>query len=106
MKKIVSIFILVLMCCCLFCACDGEKIIDPNIEDKARFQYIGKSTITQNGNTEAGDLIQYYLDNETQIVYITIVNRSTGNGAWAGFTPLIDADGTYTTYNEFKKYYD
>ena len=29
-----------------------------------------------------------------------MLNRA-GDGTWAGFTPLIDSDGTYVTYDEF-----
>ena len=102
MKKIISIFVLVLMCCLMFAACDEiPKRVDPIEEDTSRFQYIGQDKVRANGNEETGDVIQYYLDNETSIVYIVMVNRA-GNGTWAGFTPLIDADGTYVTYEEFK----
>jgi hypothetical protein len=86
-------------------ACETEESIDPVIDDTSRFQYIGKSELNQNGATSAygtAGEIQYFVDNETQIIYIAIV-KHTGNGAWAGFTPLIDADGTYTTYEEFTK---
>lgn len=105
MKKIISIFVLVLMCCFMLAACDTEteETIDPVISDTARFQYIGKSELNQNGaggNYGTADEIQYFVDNETQIIYIAVVNHS-GNGTWAGFSPLIDTDGTYTTYEEF-----
>ena len=105
MKKVISIFVLVLMCCFMLAACDTEETITPDIDDTARFQYIGKSELNQNGATSnygTADEIQYFVDNETQIIYIAIVNHA-GNGTWAGFTPLIDADGTYTTYEEFIK---
>ena len=102
MKKIISIFVLVLMCCLMFVACDEiPKRVDPVEGDTSRFQYIGQDKVSANGNEETGDIIQYYVDNETSIVYIVMVNRA-GNGIWAGFTPLIDADGTYVTYEEFK----
>lgn len=102
MKKIISIFVLVLMCCFMLVACDTKETIDPVEGDTSRFQYIGRDTITQNGTGDVGDVLQYYVDNETQIVYVVIVNRG-GNYTWAGVTPLIDADGTYTTYEEFTK---
>lgn len=105
MKKIIAILLLAVMCCLMFVACDTEETIDPVIGDTARFQYIGKSELNQNGaggNYGTADEIQYFVDNETQIIYIAIVNHA-GNGTWAGFTPLIDADGTYVTYDEFKE---
>lgn len=105
MKKILSIFVLVLMCCVILVACvtETEETIDPTIGDSARFQYIGKSELNQNGaggSYGTADEIHYFVDNETQIIYVAVVNHA-GNGTWAGFTPLIDADGTYTTYAEF-----
>ena len=103
MKKVIAIILLTILCCFMFAACDDvPKTVDPVEEDTSRFQYIGQDSITQNGNGEAGDIIQYYVDNETSIVYVVMVNRA-GNGTWAGFTPLIDTDGTYVTYDEFKK---
>jgi hypothetical protein len=104
MKKIIAILLLTVMCFVL-AACDTAETIDPVIGDTARFQYIGKSELNQNGaggNYGTADEIQYFVDNETQIIYIAVVNHA-GNGTWAGFTPLIDADGTYTTYEEFTK---
>lgn len=85
------------------CAPMTEGTIEPVIDDTARFQYIGKSKLNQNGalgNYGTADEIQYFVDNETQIVYVAVINHA-GNGTWAGFTPLIDVDGTYTTYDEF-----
>ena len=106
MKKIFSLAILILMCCLILAACETtEETITPVVGDTARFQYIGKSEINQNGATSnygTADEVQYFVDNETQLIYIAIVNHS-GNGTWAGFTPLIDTDGTYTTYEEFTK---
>lgn len=105
MKKAIAIILLAIMCCLMLVACDTEETIDPVVGDTARFQYIGKSELNQNGATSnygTADEIQYFVDNETQIVYVAIVNHA-GNGTWAGFTPLIDADGTYTTYEEFRK---
>jgi hypothetical protein len=104
MKKVIAIILLIVMCFVLV-ACNTEETIDPVIGDTARFQYIGKSKLNQNGaisNYGTADEIQYFVDNETQIIYIAIVNHA-GNGTWAGFTPLIDADGTYVTYDEFKE---
>jgi hypothetical protein len=102
MKKIIT-SILLIMCCFMFTACmDEPKRVTPAEDDTTRFQYIGQDDINQNGNGEAGDIIQYYVDNETSIVYMVIVNRA-GNGTWAGFTPMVDTDGTYVTYDEFKK---
>jgi hypothetical protein len=87
----------------MFTACmDEPKRVTPVEDDTARFQYLGQDSITQNGEGWAGDIIQYYVDNETSIVYIVMLNRA-GNGTWAGLTPLIDSDGTYVTYDEFKK---
>jgi starvation-inducible outer membrane lipoprotein len=101
MKKIIT-SILLIMCCFMFTACMNEpKRVTPVEDDTTRFQYIGQDSITQNGEGWAGDVIQYYVDNETSIIYIVIINRA-GNGTWAGFTPMIDTDGTYVTYDEFK----
>ena len=101
MKKFIASILLTLGCCFMLTACDEAlDRVEPVVNDTSRFQYIGQDAITQNGNGETGDIIQYYLDNKTQIIYIVIVNRA-GNGTWAGFTPLIDGDGTYVTYDDF-----
>ncbi len=105
MKKVIVILLFTIMCCFLFAGCDTEETIEMNPEDTARFQYIGKSELTQNGatsNYDTADEIQYYVDNETSIVYVVMVDRA-GYSTWAGFTPLIDSDGTYTTSDEFNK---
>ena len=82
-------------------ACYGvPDRVEPVVNDTSRFQYIGQNSITKNGEGFAGDIIQYYVDNETYIVYVVMVNRN-GNATWAGLTPLIDSDGTYVTYDEF-----
>ena len=104
--KIKAILVMLLIAlCCVLSSCDaGSEDIIPVEGDTARFQYIGKSELTQNGATSnygTADEIQYFVDNKTQIVYVAVVNHA-GNGTWAGFTPLIDVDGTYTTYEEFK----
>ena len=36
------------------------------------------------------------------ILYVAVVNHA-GEKTWVGFYPLIDADDTYTTYEEFTK---
>ena len=104
MKKAIAIILLAVLCCFVFAACNEvPDRIDPVENDTSRFQYIGSDTVTQNGNGEAGDIIQYYVDNETSIVYVVMVNHA-GNGTWAtGLTPLIDTDGGYVKYSEFKK---
>jgi hypothetical protein len=87
----------------MLAACDEiPDRVTPVEDDTARFQYIGQNDVNDNGTGETGDIVQFYVDNETSIVYVLILNRA-GNGTWAGFTPLIDADGTYTTYEEFIK---
>ncbi len=101
MKKFIASILLIIMCCFMFTACMEEpKRVTPVESDSSRFQYIGQDSITQNGEGWAGDTVQYYLDNKTNIIYIVIVNHA-GNGTWAGFTPLISSDGTYVTYDEF-----
>ncbi len=103
MKLKTLLITFLLLCCFMLAACDTEETITPDIGDTARFQYIGKSELNQNGaisNYGTADEIQYFVDNETQIIYVAVVNHA-GNGTWAGFTPLIDADGSYTTYDEF-----
>lgn len=101
MKKFISSILLMIMCCFMLTACDEAlDRVEPIVNDTARFQYIGQDSITQNGEGWAADDIQYYLDNKTNIIYIVMINRA-GNGTWAGFTPLIDSDGTYVTYDEF-----
>jgi hypothetical protein len=101
MKRFIASILLTICCCFLLTACDETSDrIEPVVNDTSRFQYIGQDSITQNGEGEAGDVIQYYVDNETSIVYIVMINRA-GNGTWAGFTPLIDSDGAYITYDEF-----
>ena len=101
MKKFIASILLTICCCFMFTACDEvPDRVEPVVNDTSRFQYIGQDSITQNGEGEAGDIIQYYVDNKTSIVYIVMVNRA-GNGTWAGLTPLIDSDSTYVTYDEF-----
>ena len=103
MKKIITSLLLI-MCCFMLAACaDEPKRVTPVENDTARFQYIGQDTVNANGNNEAaGEIVQYYVDNKTNIVYIVMMNR-WGNATWAGFTPMVDTDGTYVTYDEFKK---
>lgn len=103
MKKIIT-SILLIMCCFMFTACmDEPERVTPVENDTSRFQYIGQDTVNANGNNEAaGEIVQYYVDNKTNIVYIVMMNR-WGNATWAGFTPMVDTDGTYVTYDEFKK---
>ena len=104
MKKFIASILLTIGCCFMLTACDEvPDRVEPVVNGTSRFQYIGQDTITQNGEGFAGDVIQYYVDNETYIVYVVMVNRN-GNGTWAGFTPLIDSDGTYVTYDEFKNH--
>lgn len=106
MRKVISTLMLILLSCFMLTACGGsmsENFISPIMNDTARFQYIGKSKVNQNGaggNYGTADEIQYFVDNETQIIYIAVINFAA-NGTWAGFSPLIDIDGTYTTYEEF-----
>ena len=102
MKKFIASILLTICCCFMLTACCNEAPVrvEPVVNDTSRFQYIGQDSITWNGEGEAGDIIQYYVDNKTKIVYMVMLNRA-GNGTWAGFTPLIDSDGTYVTYDEF-----
>lgn len=101
MKKFIISILIAIVSCIMLTACDGTSDrVEPVVNDTSRFQYIGQDGVTQNGESRAGDVIQYYVDNETSIVYIVMVNRA-GNTTWAGLTPLIDSDGTYVTYDEF-----
>lgn len=101
MKKFIVSILLTICCCFMLTACNKKPVrVEPVVNDTSRFQYIGKDSITQNGEGWAGDEIQYYVDNETSIIYIVMLNRG-GDGTWAGLTPLIDSDGTYVTYDEF-----
>ncbi len=101
MKKFIASILLTICCCFMLTACEeAPDRVEPVVNDTSRFQYIGQDSITQNGEGFAGDIIQYYVDNETYIVYVVMVNRN-GNATWAGLTPLIDSDGTYVTYDEF-----
>jgi hypothetical protein len=104
MKKIITSILLTLGCCFMLTACEDEpKRVTPVENDTSRFQYIGQDPVNANGNNETvGEIVQYYVDNKTNIVYIVMMNR-WGNATWAGFTQLIDSDGTYVTYEEFKK---
>ena len=103
-KKFIASILLTICCCFMLTACEDEPKRVTQVEnDTSRFQYIGQDQVNANGNNEAvGEIVQYYIDNKTNIVYIVMVNR-WGNATWAGFTPLIDSDGTYVTYDEFKK---
>lgn len=102
MKKFIISILVIIMSCFMLTACiEGPKRVTPVENDTMRFQYIGSDKINHNGSGEAAEVVQYYLDNETNVVYAVILNRA-GNGTWAGFTPLIDTDGTYVTYEEFR----
>lgn len=102
MKKFIASILLTIGCCFMLTACcnDESVRVEPVVNDTSRFQYIGQDSITQNGEDWAGDVIQYYVDNKTSIVYIVMLSKA-GNATWAGFTPLIDSDSTYVTYDEF-----
>lgn len=104
MKKFIASILLTICCCFMLAACyETPDSVEPVVNDTSRFQYIGKSELNQNGATSnygTADEIQYFVDNETQIIYVAVINHA-GNGTWAGFTPLIDSDGTYVTYDEF-----
>lgn len=101
MKKFIASILIAIASCFMLTACDdAPDRVEPIVNDTSRFQYIGQDSITQNGEGFAGDVIQYYVDNETYIVYVVMVNRN-GNATLAGFTPLIDSDGTYVTYDDF-----
>lgn len=102
--KTILIILLVTMCCCMLASCsEVPNNITPTKGDTSRFQYIGYDDVTQNGNGEAADIVQYYVDNETSIVYMVLINRS-GNGTWAaGLTPVLKSNGDYVYYNEFIK---
>ena len=105
MKRFIVTILFIIISCFMLTACDeAPDRVEPVVNDTSRFQYIGQDSITQNGEGFAGDVIQYYVDNETSIVYVVMVNRN-GNATWAGFTPLIDSDGTYVTYDEFMAEY-
>lgn len=102
MKKSIAVLLLVL-CCFVFSAC-AEELGDIDLVegDTHKFQFIGEEEINHNGSSSAADVVQYYVDNDTMIVYMVILDRA-GNGTWAGFTPLVDADGSYVTYDEFNR---
>ena len=102
MKKFIATILFIIMNCCMLTACDETlDRVEPIVNDTSRFQYIGKDEVTNTGEGwYVGEEIQYYVDNETSIIYIVMINHN-GNGTWAGFTPLIDNDGTYVTYDEF-----
>ena len=102
MKKFIASILLTICCCFMLAACYEAPVrVEPVVNDTSRFQYIGKDTVTNTGGGwYVGEEIQYYVDNKTSIVYIVMFNDN-GSGTWAGFTPLIDSDGTYVTYDEF-----
>lgn len=101
--KFIAFMLLILLSCFVFCSCVTEPDrVTPVVDDTARFQYIGSDEVNPNSSGEAAEVAQYYLDNETNIIYVVILNRA-GNGTWAGLTPLLDGDGTYVTYDEFRK---
>lgn len=102
MKKFIISILIAIVSCIMLTACgETSDRVEPVVNDTSRFQYIGQDSVTQNGEGWAGDEIQYYVDNETSIVYIVMVNRLGNGNTWAGLTPLIDSDGTYVTYDEF-----
>ena len=102
MKKFIASTLLTIGCCFMLTACDEvqSERVDPVVTDTSRFQYIGQDNVKGNGGVSTGEVVQYYLDNKTNIVYIVMIDNEA-NGTWAGFTPLIDSDGTYVTYDEF-----
>lgn len=101
MKKFIASILLTICGCFMLTACDEvPDRVEPVVNDTSRFQYIGQDNVKGNGGVSTGEVVQYYLDNKTNIVYIVMIDNEA-NGTWAGFTPLIDRDGTYVTYNEF-----
>lgn len=101
MKRFIVTILFIIVNCFILTACDEvSNRVEPVVNDTSRFQYIGQDEVNGNSHGESAEVVQYYVDNKTSIVYIVMLNRA-GNGAWAGFTPLIDSDGTYVTYDEF-----
>jgi hypothetical protein len=99
MKKLLLLLVILIISMATFVSCEENTPIETN-----QMQYIGSSKISNNNvpsnvNGPAEE-IQYYLDNKTEIVYMAVINH-VGDKSWAGFTPLIDSDGTYTTYDEY-----
>ena len=104
MKKILLLLLILIVSMAMLVSCDESTSIEMNPDDTNHMQYIGYSKVSSNGVPSnalgPAEEIQYYLDNQTQIIYIVIINH-LGDKTWAGFTPLIDSDGTYTTYEEY-----
>ena len=69
MKKFIASTLIAIASCFMLTACDeAPDRVELVVNDTSRFQYIGQDSITQNGEGFAGDVIQYYVDNETYIV--------------------------------------
>jgi glycerol-3-phosphate dehydrogenase len=104
MKKLLILLSILIISMAMFVSCEENTPTEKNPDDTNQMQYIGSSKISNNNvpsnvNGPAEE-IQYYLDNKTEIVYMAVINH-VGDKSWAGFTPLIDSDGTYTTYDEY-----
>lgn len=105
MKKVLILLLILTIFMVMLVSCDENTPIEINPDDTNHMQYIGSSIVSNNGAPSghydaSAERIQYYLDNKTQIVYIVMINHN-GTASWAGLSPLIDSDGTFTTYEEY-----
>lgn len=100
MKKLVCFVLACIMLIFVFVACGqstvGEFVPTEN-ETSARFREIGRETIAiRNGSDQIEDAI-YYVDTQTNIVYVYFIANATRGG----MTVLYSADGTPMTLEEF-----
>lgn len=104
MKKVI-----VLMLVCLFVftliGCErtpvGEFVPIENENAIARFQEIGRETITDSTYTDRIEDVQYYVDTYTNIVYIYFIDWDA-NATRGGISVLYNKDGKPMTLDEFR----
>ena len=104
-------FLLLLLCLVFvllaFTGCEESTRLDmdPEAGVGSGFQYIGRDTIDAQAEGRSAEYAQYYVDLRTEVVYVMLVNPN-GQSTFAGLSPLVDYDGTWVTYGEFKDTYN
>ena len=101
MKTKIIVLIMIITTMFIFVGCDSAAQTKPEndvvkIDDTCRFEYLGIME-----KPYSGDRFYYWRDTTTDVVYVTYKSGS-GNGAYGGFTPLLNADGTPILWNDIK----
>lgn len=79
MKKLITIFVTIALCACLFAGCNGNPTTEKEVSKNSSF------VIVEDG---AGYYIVYHKD--TKVMYV----MSAGSSNYGNFYLLVNADGT------------